>query len=152
MGLKVGGDWILYYNSATNASPTWVQVKKVGDVVLNLQVSAAEVNLRESLWNLNLPARKIIDSLDVMLATDIAGTVWEALRGFFFARTPKQYAVTNDAIATNGTQGFKFFGFLENFPINQPLSELTRGDCTIKPSYTEESSVLVEPAWFTISA
>lgn len=152
MGLKVGGDFNLYYNSATNASPTWVLINKVGDVNLNLAATMAEIKLRISKWDLGLPSRLRIESLDAQLATDIAGTVWDALRGFFLARTQKQFAVTNDNIATAGTQGFKFFGFFTAFPLSQPISEVAMGDCTIGPGFTEESSTLVEPTWFTISA
>lgn len=149
--LKIGGNWKLYYNSNTNASPTWVEIKKVGDVVLNIEVGEAPVEIRETNWNLNLPARFTISSIDAMLATDIAGTVWEALRGFFFGRTAKQYAICNDTIATSGTQGFKLFAFWKTFPINQPLAEMVRGDAALSPAYVEESSALVEPTWFTIS-
>lgn len=150
--MKVGGDWKLYYNSATNASPTWVEIKKVGDVNLDIEITAAPVLIRETVFDLNLPARIKVNSLDMDLAVDISGTVWEALRGFAFNRTNKQFAVCNASIATNGTQGFKFFAFFNKFPFNQPLSELVRGSATVVPAYQVESSALVEPAWFTISA
>ena len=55
MGLKIGGDWKLYYNSGTNASPTWVEINLVGDINLNLSVGEAAANLRVSGWDLNAP-------------------------------------------------------------------------------------------------
>lgn len=148
MGLKVGNDHKLYYNSGTNASPTWVEIKIVGDVNVPIDISAAQIDLRITNFVLGLPA-KITPALEFFLAADIGGTVYDALRGFALARTQKQYASANGNIATSGTQWFKQFAFFTSFPWNQPTQEIASGDCVLGAGYTEESSALVEPAWGT---
>ena len=81
MALKVGNDLKLYYNTGTDASPTWVEVKIVGDVTVDLNVSDAEVDLRVSSWVLNLPA-KLSGGINFTLANDIGGTEYDQLRGY----------------------------------------------------------------------
>lgn len=150
MSLAVGTDNKLYYNSATNASPTWVLICIVGDVNLNLGGSNAEIKTRCSVWDMGLPAR-LTAELTYNLLGHIGNSVWEALRGYYFGRTSKQIAVANAAIATVGTQYFKAFMHFTAFPIGQNLEDANGGEATMVPSYVEESSALVEPSWNTAS-
>ena len=146
MGLKVGNDMKLYYNSGTNASPTWVEIQKVGDVTVPMSAGVAEVDLRESNWLLNL-ASKLSGGYEFSLANDIGGTVYDALRGFFIARTAKQFASVDGDIAVSGAEGFKAFGQFTDFPWSQPTQEMSSHDVVVSLSYTEESGSLVEPSW-----
>jgi len=150
MSLKVGQDHKLYYNTGTNASPTWVLICIVGDVSLNISIGNAEIDLRCSNYLMGLPA-KIEAGLDFTMARDIGGTIHDALRAIALARTPTQFAVANAAIATTGTQYWKGFMHFTAFPWNQPTQEMSSGDCTLMASYVEEASALVEPAWTTVS-
>lgn len=150
MGLKVGNDLKLYYNTGTDASPTWVEIDKVGDVTVNINIAEAEVDLRISNWVLNLPA-KLSGSIDVALASDIGGTVWDALRALALGRTQAQFASANADIASVGTELFKAFCFFSSFPWGQPTQELSSGDASLALGYTEEATALVEPGWTTIS-
>jgi hypothetical protein len=150
MGLIIGHDCKLYYNTGTNASPTWNEIKIVGDVTLaDLGAGDAEVNLRISDWVLNLPA-KLRAAIEFNLANDIGGTDYDNLRGYCFARTIKQYAVVNGDINTSGKQYFKAFCHFNGFPWSQPIEEVTQHDSRLSLSYQEESGSLVEPAWATV--
>lgn len=148
MGLKLGNALKAYYNSGTDASPTWNPIEMIGDVTVNLECGEAEVDLRISNWILNLPA-KLSGSIDMALANDIGGTVYDALRGYFFARTQKQFAFANAAINASGTEYFKAFAFFSSFPWNQATQEMSNHDASLSLGYTEESGSLVEPAWGT---
>jgi len=149
MGLKVGNDLKLYYNTGTNASPVWVLIDKVGDVTVNINCNEAEVDLRISNWILNLPA-KLTGSIDVSLANDITGTVFDALLAGALARTQWQFASANDAIATPDTEYFKAFGFFSAFPWGQATQDVSMHDATISLGYSEESGSMVEPAWAVV--
>lgn len=149
MALKVGNDMSLNYNSATDASPTWVPIPMIGDVTVNLSVGEAEVDLRISNWLMNLPA-KLSGGFDFNMANDVGGTVFDALLGFAFARTQKQFASADQAISTSGAEYFKAFGFFSEFPWGQPTQEMSAHDTSISLGYSEESGSLVEPAWATI--
>tara|TARA_Y100000310_G_scaffold310662_1_gene356143 strand:+ start:1198 stop:1650 length:453 start_codon:yes stop_codon:yes gene_type:complete len=149
MGLKVGNDLKLYYNTGTDATPTWVEIDIVGDVTVNLEAGDAEVDLRLTNWLLNLPS-KLSGSIDLALANNIGNTAYDALRGYYFNRTIAQYASANAAIATSGTEYFKAFCHFSSFPWNQATQEMSNHDATLSLSYHEESGSLVEPAWATI--
>ena len=148
MTLKVGNDMKLYYNTGTDASPTWNEINIVGDVTVDLNVGDAVVDLRESNWLLNLPA-KLSGSMSIMLANHIGDTDYDVLRGYFFNRTQAQFASADGAIATSGTEYFKAFCYFSAFPWSQPTQEMSSHDATLSLGYTEESSALVEPAWAT---
>lgn len=151
MGLKVGNVMKMYYNTGTDDSPTWTEIKKVGDVTVDLGVNDAEVDLRISDWILNLPAKNT-GSFSLSLANDIGGTVFDALRGFAFARTIKQFASADADIATSGTEYFKAFGYFSAFPWAQPTQEMSSHDTTISLAYEEDASnELVEPSWNTVT-
>ena len=148
MTLSVGNDLKLYYNTGTDASPVWVEIDRVGDVTVNINIGEAEVDLRVSNWVLNLPA-KLSGSIDVTLASDIGGTVWDALRVLAMARTQAQFASASADIATSGTEYFKAYSFFTAFPWGQPTQELASGDSSLSLGYTEEAGSLVEPSWDT---
>jgi len=149
MGKQLGTSWELNLNTGTNASPVYDLMDGVGDVNLSLDIGLGEIALRSLAYVLNLPG-KIRGSLEVSLAQDVGETTWDLLRTYFLAGTQKQYAVSNGLIATSGTQGFKFYGIITEFPIDQPLEELVEGSMTLNFGYTEESSVVIPPQWFTI--
>ena len=148
MALVLGNTCTANYNSGTAASPTWVPIPMVGDVTVNLECGEAEIDLRISNWILNLPA-KLSGTVDLALANDIGGTVFDVLRTQFFARTQKQFAFGDAAIATSGTEFFKAFAFFSSFPWNQATQEVSNHDASLSLGYTEESAALVEPAWAT---
>ena len=147
--LKVGNDMKLYYNTGTDAIPAWTEIKLVGDVSVDLNVNDAEVDLRVSNWILNLPA-KLTGSINVALANDPGGTVFDTLRGYFFNRTIKQFASANGDIATTGTEYFKAFCYFSAFPWAQNTQEMSSHDAKLSLAYEEESGALVEPAWATV--
>lgn len=151
MPLQVGIDQKTYYNSATDASPTWVEISEIGDVTVpDLGANAHVVNVRSTSWMLALPGRLKNASFDFNLAHNIGNTVFDALRGFALARTIKQFANANGAIATSGTEGIKAFAFFEDFPWNAPLDDVANHDCVARFAWQEESSALVPPAWLVI--
>ena len=148
MSLKVGNDMKLYYNTGTDASPTWLEIEMVGDVSADLSCNDAEIDLRVTNWLLNLPA-KLSGSLNAKLANDIGGTDFDTLRGYFFNRTIKQYATANADIAVSGTEYFKSFCFFSSFPWAQNTQEVSSHDAKLSLAYETESGSLVEPAWAT---
>jgi len=152
MALSVGNDMKLYHNTGTNASPVWVEMPRVGDVTVDMNVAEAEVDLRESYFLLNLPS-KITGSISAMLAHDPGNvTVFDVMRGYFFNRTIKQYASCNTTITTVGANYFSAFCFISSFPWSQPTQEMSSHDMTLALAYHEESNVLIKPAWNVVPA
>lgn len=146
MGLKVGNDMKFYYNTGTDATPTWVEINMIGDLTVDINIGEAEVDLRVSNWLMNLPS-KLSGAFNVTFANDVGGTVFDALRAFALGRTQAQYASANAAIATSGTNYFKAFCFFSAFPWAQQTQQMSSHDARLSLGYTEESGSLVEPAW-----
>lgn len=150
IGISVGNDHKLYYNSGTNASPVWVLIDIVGDVSVDLNISSAEVDLRLSSFVTGLPA-KLSGGMNIDMASDIGGTVHDALRGFAMARTRKIFASANDAIATSGTQYFKAPMFFTAFPWGQETQNIGKRDCQLALAYFIESAALIDPSWVVVA-
>jgi hypothetical protein len=152
MALKTGSACKAYYNSGTDASPTWVEITLVGDVNLSdLGTNLAEVNLRASSYVLNLAA-KLHGSVEMLVAYNPANTAMDALLTAFFAKTVYQFAFMDGNIATAGSEGFKAFCIIESFPIQQPLEGMVAIDTMrLALAYEEESNTLVEPSWYTVT-
>lgn len=152
MGAKVGNQCKLYFNSATNASPTWVLIDEVGDVSIpDLGLDLAEIATRASNWRANLPGL-FNSSLEFEYLYRANTTVFDALRAKFFARTPTQFAVMDGAIATIGSEGLKGYFLIDKFPIDQALVAAVKTQVHCAPAYFEESAVRIEPTWAVISA
>lgn len=148
MTLRVGNDNKLYYNSATDASPTWVLIEIVGDVTLNQGVNEAEVDLRLLDYIVNLPA-KHTTGLTAALANHFGNTVFDALKTIFENKTHTQFAVSDIAIATSGAEFFKLFAFASSWDWAQATQQMSNHDVTLSPAYQEESATVVPPAWDT---
>jgi len=150
MSLKVGNDMKFYYNSATDASPTWVLINEIGDLTVDFNINDAEVDLRVSNYLLGLPS-KITGGFTLTIANNPGATVFDVLRAAALARTVQQYASADALIATNGTEYFKAFCHFTAFPWAQPTQEMSSHDATLSLSYHEEAGSIVEPAWVVVT-
>ena len=148
MTLRVGNDNKLYYNTGTNAAPTWVLIEIVGDVTLNQGVNEAEVDLRLLDYIVNLPAKKTT-GVTAALANHFGNTVYDAIKTIFENKTHTQYAISDIAIATSGAEYFKLFAFASSWDWSQATQQLSAHDVTLSPAYQEEAAAVVPPAWAT---
>lgn len=153
LGPVIGHGCKLYYNSATNASPTWVEIDEIGDLdVSDMSWSEAELKLRLSIWVKSLPAM-LSASIEFSLLYRGEATVFEALRTAWLAKTPYQYAVADGAIATAGTHALKIYCYIQAFPLTQPLEGVAMVEkCRLKPAHFVESDAIIEPAWMIVSS
>lgn len=150
-GPVVGKDCKLYYNSATNATPTWVEVKQAINVTVNLGKGEADVSSRASGWKL---AKGTLKELEVSFTyRHVAGadTVFDALLAGYVGNTPKQFAVMDADITLTGAQGPK--AYFEIFQLNQSqeLEGSVEYEVTMKPTYFLDGTTLVEPTWYEVT-
>lgn len=149
---RTGADCKLYYNSATNASPTWVEVKECGDLSMpDFGINLAEVNIRDSAWEMSLIGR-LKAAVEFGLLYNPSNAVWQAIKAAFLARTPMMFAVMDQAIATIGAEGLKAFFNIESFPITQNLDETSMVDVRLSPAYKIETAALVPPTWLVVAS
>ena len=134
-GLRSGYAAKLYRNTATWASPVWDEITAVQNVTLNLSKSMAEVKARLSGVVQNIAVLHSI-SLDFNMIHDTSIADHNVLRDAFIAGTTIGWAVADDAIATSGTDHFRFEGPLSKWDWGQQLEESQMVDCTAVPVYS----------------
>lgn len=141
-----------YVNVGTNASPVWVEMKRIKDLKLPLSKGEVEVADREYDW------KKFLAGIKEMGITfryrKIRGTdaVFSALESSFYADDEIQIAICNNPIATTGTKGvkayFQVFGFDGDESDESPVGH----DVALKLTEYFELDVSVEPERFTVGA
>jgi hypothetical protein len=141
----------LYYNTATDATPTWVEITKAKDVNFPIKFREAEANARDSECEASEPTLIGIELTFGYQYEPGTDTVFSALMTAALARTAKQYAAADGPIATSGTKFLKFFGKIFGIDNDQPLDGIETKQFTVKPVRHYESSVLIKPSWNTAS-
>jgi len=146
-----GAEGFAYYNSATYSSPTWVELKKVRDVTINLSAGEVETNARESAWKLSRQGLRELSVSFGYLTKQGADTVFDALRAAFFARTTTEFLFLDAAATETGAEGIRAHFQIFSQTINQGLEDVVTADYEVRPVYAEESAALVTPTWYTAS-
>lgn len=147
----VGLDCYLYYNSATHATPTWVQIAQARDVRLALSAAEADVSSRECNFKLAMQGLKEFSLEFDYLHTLGADTVFDALLASFISGTAKEFFVSDQAAATTGAQGARFGGLVFSMDRNEAMDEGVTMSFTVKPTRFIESGSLVVPDWYEVS-
>lgn len=141
----VGLDCKAYYNSGTNASPTWVEIVDAIDVSYEYGTTQVEVKSRANINSANLSGLINVSATFTLLHTIGTNTIRAALLGIISGRAPKQFAFMDQAIATTGAIGLKAYMNLEGMNANQPLEEGMTWDITLKPAHFIESAAVIAP-------
>lgn len=150
-GPKVGHKMKLYRNTGTVDTPTWGEISEIGDVTLNgLELTTAELKRRANNFTKELPALFGAFNIEFRLVHGLGATVFDGLRADFFAQMPREYAICNGNISSDGTQGLRFAGFLKAFPWDQPLEDVSGHDVSIAHTYMESSGTEVDPSWLDV--
>jgi len=145
----VGFDGYAYYNTATDATPTWVELDTVRDVTTTASADSAENSDRRSKWKKHCPG--LLDLETTMTFTFVAGdTAQLGLRTHFLNRTSVQIAVMNDDITTVGSEGFKYYAHVYSNDFAQPLSDGQTVSVTFKPA-VDSTEPTVEPSWYIVT-
>ncbi len=134
MSTPTGLDCKLYRNSATYATPTWIEMKNVKDLTLNGETAEADVSARKSRFRLR--ARTLIDlGIDFDYLKDtIDLTNYHALRSAWLGSADVEFAVADGDITVQGTEYLRFTGGVFKFTENQPLENGVGAAVTIKPT------------------
>jgi hypothetical protein len=148
------GKWMFfYYNSATAATPTWVLISEIGDLnISDLSRNLAELKRRANPFTKNLPALINSIAVEFKLIFGLQQVMHAILRGAFFSATVFQYAIMNDAIALEDTEGLLLPAIIEQFPWNQPLESVSDHDVRLATAYWISGGQEIDPAWLIVPA
>ena len=152
MTTRVGHEQKLYYNTGTNASPTWVLVKRAIDVSVPFAKGRADVSRRESKWKKERGAQIELGLEFGYLYRTGTDTVWAALLDSALNGTPIEFAVMDGLIATSGSRGWRAYYEVMDFPTEENLVDSKKYNVTCAHTDKEESSTLIEPTMYTVPA
>lgn len=147
----LGLDCKLYYNSGTHASPTWVLIGDAIDVSFEYGTNTPEIKARSSINMATLAGLIKHGGTFTLLHTIGTNSVRAALLAIVSGRAPKELAFMDQAIATSGALGARFYANLENMSMSQPLEEGATWDISAKPAYFIESAAKVEPDIYIVT-
>ena len=148
----VGKDCKLYINTGTRATPTWVEVKKAINVSANLGKGEADISARFSGWKLTKGALKELEITFTYRHKRGTDTVFDSLLSAYLNDTPREFAVMDAAITEVGAQGPRAFCEVISMNLTQELENAQEFEIALKPTYQEESGVLMEPSWFEVTS
>jgi hypothetical protein len=146
-----GRDCKAYYNTGTNATPTWVLMPKVRDLSVPFDPGDSDVSCRAGKFKLS--AQALIESGVEFGYLHVFGdeTVRDALIATVVSGTVREFAIMDALIATSKARGLRAFMVGFGMPHEQPLEGHMLYTFTFKPTYKEEpAGTYIEPSWYTI--
>ena len=147
MAYKLGLEGKTYRNTGTYGTPVWDEIPNVVDADLSLEAEEADMTNR-AMGGFEAILPSIIKAtVEAEMLYDPADTDWTTLLAAFLARTLKEYAVADGAIATVGTQYFRAHMYITKFGRSEKLREGMRSPLTLRPGYSSNAN----PAWVTVS-
>ena len=148
MPVKMGFACKLFRNSGVNyASPTWLEVKIVKDVTLNLEDGEEDAATRGAGgWQQDEPGLRKA-GLEFQIPLDTSDANYTALRDAYLARAFLDLAALDGPASGGNSQGLRAIMKIFKFSRGEPLNGVATVDVTIKPCY----EVTNPPAWSTFT-
>jgi len=147
----VGKDCKLYLNTGTHTTPTWTEIINAINVSANLGKGEADVSARYSSWKLTKGALKELEISFSYRHKAGEDVVFDALLAAYIDGTAKEFLVLDAAVTETGAQGPRAFCEVLSLNLSQELESSSEYEVSVKPTYHEESGVLVEPEWFEVA-
>lgn len=148
----VGLECKLYYNTATHASPTWVEITRAINASFTVTTGEADASSRLSTWREVLATLRDLEITFTYRKKSGTDTVFAALIAAAVAGTIYEYAVMDAAHNEAGAQGIRAFCQIMSFGNTQDLEAAEEVDFTLKPAPKEESGSAVHPDWYTVGS
>ena len=148
----VGKDANLYYDSAsTYATPTWTEIKRVGDVNLNLGKNQGSTRTREVALEVSGGGTKTASLSFTYVAKKGADTVADALQDSWLNDTKMEFAMLDGPSGTSGSKGYRMIGIVNSYNQSQAFDDPLAYDVEVTPSITDESGTLRTLSAYTIA-
>ncbi len=141
----------IYYNAATHASPTWVEITRAINVSYTISKGEATQDSRTTTWRKTKGTIKELEITFTYRKKQGTDTVFDALIAASVADTILEWAVLDGAHNVSGVQGIRCFGELFSAGNTQDLESVEEVEFTVKPAYKEESSVEINPDWYKVT-
>lgn len=148
-GALSGGDCKLYYNSASYASPTLVEVTKAVDVDFTIDKGYGDASSRSSGWKKNVATLKDLTiNFGYRYRQGATDTVFDALRAAGLADTPIELFVLDGVSSAAGNEGIRAYVDLA-FGRTEALEDGVLCPFVGKHVAYEDSGTERNPEWYT---
>lgn len=149
MASIVGHECVLYYNSGTEGSPTWLEIDTVRDVNLTLSSNEVDDTSRTTNgWRSKLAGLREWGA-DFEMIYDTSNTAWQEVRAAYFAGTSIEVLALDGDITVDGQQGLRGIVFVTEFSRAEPLEDVVANSTTMvgngTPEWVESSGGSVAP-------
>ena len=144
-GELIGAEAVAVYNTGTHASPTWVAITRAKDVSLNATKSKGTLSSRASRFKYGRGGLKEIALEMGYLYRRGTDAIWTMLNDSYVNGTIIEFWVGDGAIALTAAKGWRFYGEVMEFSMEQPLEDADVYKVSIEPAPYYVSSALVEP-------
>ena len=145
MALRLGDDAKFYYNSATHATPTWVEVSNVKSLSLSEEDEEVDVTVRGSNKFKEYIQGHTDVTVDFEMLDDDSDPAYIAFRAAKQGRTGIEVLVLNGPDATPGNDGVRFFAMVKTFSRSENLSEAIMREVSLRPLKNADSP----PTYYT---
>lgn len=150
----LGLDGYMFRNSATHATPTWVEMTNVKNVTVPLEKAEADVTTRAAEGWRQLVGTLKTASIDFQMVYDQEDADFGVIQAAFFANSIIEFWIADGpAVPASGetSQGFRAGCEIFAFGQDQNLEEAFMVNVTIKPGRFWESSAVVAPDWYSVT-
>jgi hypothetical protein len=148
----VGKNLKLYY-SEDYGTPVWAEIKKAINVshpTINKTMNS--IQSREIDWNSAVPGNKAISLQFGYLYEKGDDTVLEDIRDSYLNDTVLTFAAMDGAIATVGSQGWRFPGVVSDMNETQDLEGNKTINVTVDYVRIRDGGNIVEPDWYEVAS
>jgi hypothetical protein len=136
MGLKIGANNTLNYNTASYGSPSWSPIPTARDVTLNLDAEEADASTRGGGgYKASEPTLKGV-SFEWDMLEDHTDTAYLAIRAAYFAGTTVDLRASTAAATAAGELWLRAVCKIFGFKKGEPLNGVNTFTVTAKPCFS----------------
>lgn len=149
----VGNDAGAYYNSATYATPTWVEMTRLSNVSINLDKNIADVLTRATKWTLSAPGSKTLAVEGTYLhKPGNSDTVFDTLQDMFWNDTIQDMFFSDDGGTPNTNDvGVRAHFMCSSLSQEQQNDNVVEFSVSLVPVFYDDSGTLRVPEWYEVS-
>lgn len=141
MSKQVGLDMMLYRNSATYGSPTWVLIENVRDLTGPDSMGEADVSIRGNGLKLSEPTLEEV-SFEWDMIHDPDDADFNAVKAAYEGKTLIEFAFADGPIATSGTKYLRIETKVFKFDRAEPLEGANVRSIVAKPCWGARKSLV----------
>lgn len=134
MSVRLSLNAKFYRNTGTYGTPTWTEIEAVKDLSLADSMTEADVTARKHGGFRAMVAALRELGVEFDMPNIVADVDLLALRAAYNARTPIEFAVMDDAIATSGAHGVRFTGNIFQRNRDEKIEDAQMFSFSVKPT------------------